>query len=329
MQLLIASALAHRGFDMGEIAELKPLAERTISATLGKKIEADEYGPSVTISATLPKKKEADEYALLVLKNLHDSLKWMFTILMGGSAILAGRSLIYWADSLYSQSGIPVPDGNVASIRFEPIFPFFLFFIYALTLFRFYWGWIRYCDIKYIEVPNLLASYRDKFFEQNISNTYEVTIEMAVEYSRLPRVLVDTIPIFFQTTLTFVIAGSLNNAEIFIRTYIILLVFNSAYLTLNYNLSAYHEIALTRAFGSGLALAVTPRGSIKVWIVNNLLCAFLMWALLHEYAPGHPSLMPQAACVFVMFANCLLDLALAREMYSRRAKDLRQAVGKF
>jgi hypothetical protein len=143
MQLLIASALAHRGFDMGEIAELKPLAERTISATLGKKIEADEY------------------------------------------------------------------------------------------------------------------------------------------------------------------------------------------LTLNYNLSAYHEIALTRAFGSGLALAVTPRGSIKVWIVNNLLCAFLMWALLHEYAPGHPSLMPQAACVFVMFANCLLDLALAREMYSRRAKDLRQAVGKF
>jgi hypothetical protein len=296
---------------MSEIGELKPLAKRSSTTQLEIK-------------------KEADEYALLVLKNLHDSLKWTFTILMGGSAILAGRSLIIWADVLYSQYvGISVPDSSDIPTKFEPSFTFFLFFVYALTLFRFYWGWIRYCDIKYIEVPNLLVSFREKFFEQKILKTYEEALKTAVEYSWLPRVLLDTIPIFFQTTIIFVIAGSLNNVEIFIRTYIVLLVFNSGYLALNYRLVAYHEDALKRGFGSELALTVTPRSRIKIWIVNNLLCAFVMWALLHEYSLTHQSLMPQAACVFVMLVNCLVDLSMARQMYSRRAKDLREAVGEF
>jgi hypothetical protein len=248
---------------------------------------------------------------------------------MGGSAILAGRSLISWADFIYANyEGIAAPGGSDLPPTFEPSFTFFLFLIYALTLFRFYWGWIRYCDIKYIEVPNLIVSFRDKFFNQNIPKTYESTLETAVEYSLLPRVLVDTIPIFFQTTVIFVMAGSLNSVEIFTRTYIFLLAFNSIYLTLNYCLPAYHEIALTKAFGPELTSVVTPRSRIKVWIGNNILCAVIIWLTLHAYI-SVPCFSPQTASVLVMFVNCLVDITFARQMYSRRVKDLREAVGKF
>lgn len=284
---------------------------------------------SPAATAPLEQKKEADEYSLLVLKNLHDSLKWVFTILMGGSAILAGRSLISWADFVYAKyAHITIPTSADTPSELEASFTFFLFLIYALTLFRFYWGWLRYCDIKYLEVPSLIVAFRQKFFDQKIAETYEAALQTAVEYSRLPRVLLDTIPIFFQTTVIFVLAGSLNSLEIFIYTYIFLLLFNSIYLALNYRLPAYHQIALTKAFGSDLAAAVTPRNRIQVWIVNNLLCAVLMWGLLHEHDSA-PSIMPQAACVFVMFANCLIDLRFARQMYSRRVRILRDAVGRF
>ncbi len=274
-------------------------------------------------------KKEADDYALLVLKNLHESLKWLFTILMGGSAFLAGRSIIDWVDFVYAKyAGVTLSKPDNLPTEFEASFTFFLFFVYALTLFRFYWGWIRYCDIKYIEVPSLIVAFRDRFFAAKISSEYEAALETAVEYSRLPRVLVDTIPIFFQTTVIFILAGSLNAVEIFIRTYIFLLLFNSVYLTFNYNLPAYHVIALRTAFGDGLVNAVTPRSRIKVWIINNISCAIILWAFLNSYLSVFV-VVPQTACVVVMFMNSFVDLYFARQMYSRRVKCLRRAVAEF
>jgi|SRR5579864_178918 len=287
-------------------------------------------------SATLQQKKEADEYALLVLTNLHDSWKWIFTILMGGSAILAGQSLMSWADSAYAKyAGISVT--NVANIinsnkvpsDLELAVTFLLFLIYALTLFRFYWGWIRYCDVKYIEVPSLIVSFREKFFQQNIPELYEASLNEAFKYSRLHRVWIDTIPVFFQTTVIFIIAGSLNSADIFIRTYAFLLAFNSIYLFINYLLPAYHEDALVQAFGVGLARVITPRKKIEIWILNNTFCAVIMGALLYD-TPS-PSLTPSAALifVFVMFVNCLIDLMCTREMYSRPVENLWDAVSEF
>ncbi len=287
-------------------------------------------------AAALRQKIEADDYALLVLKNLHDSLKWIFTILMGGSAILAGQSLIIWADSAYSKYlGIPVTNvmnrisDNVPS-NLKSWLTFLLFLIYSLTLFRFYWGWIRYCDVKYIEVPSLIASFREKFFDQGIPGDYEEAFERSSEYSRLQRVFLNSIPVFFQTTIIYIIAGSLNSIEVFVRTYIILMVFNSAYLAINYRLEAYHWDALMQAFGHDVARAITPREHIKIWIVNNFLCAVIMLALLEDM-PLHSSLTSSAAFVFifVMLANCAIDLRCTQDMYSRRVKILREVVGEF
>jgi hypothetical protein len=279
---------------------------------------------------------EVDEHALLVLQNLHDSWKWIFTILMGGSAVLAGQSLMSWADSAYSKyAGIPVT--NVANIintgkapsDLELAVTFLLFLIYALTLFRFYWGWIRFCDLKYIEVPNLIASFREEFIKQNIPHTYTLALNTAFKYSRLHRVWFDTIPVFFQTTVIFIIAGSLNNADIFIWTYIILLVANSAYLIINYHLHAYHVEAASLAFGAEIARVMTPRKQIKIWILNNTICAVIMGDLLLD-APG-PSLTSSASLifVFVMFVNCLIDLTCTRKMYSRPVEDLCNALSEF
>jgi hypothetical protein len=283
------------------------------------------------VSATLQQKKEADEHALLELKNLHDSWKWIFTILMGGSTVLAAQSVIICADSAYSKYE-RIPITNIINGREVPSdleVTSLLFLIYALILFRFYWSWIRYCDLKYIEVPSLIVSYRTKFIRQAIPETYDAALKTAFEYSRLGRVWFDTFPVFFQTTMIFVIAGSLNSAEIFIRTYIILLVFNSFYLSVNYYLPAYHTKAVCLAFGNEIAFAVHPRQKIKIWILNNAFCAIIMYAFLQD-TPG-PSLTLPATLVFVfvMFANCVIDLICTRQMYTRPVIKLWKALSEF
>jgi hypothetical protein len=280
--------------------------------------------------------QEGDKHALLMLQNLRDSWKWIFTILMAGSAVIAGQSLISWADSVYSKyAGIPIPrHANIiysseVPTNLELALTFLLFLIYALTLFRFYWGWIRYCDLKYIEVPSLIVSFRRKFFRQAIPEIYEAALNTAFHYSQLHRVLFDTIPVFFQTTVIFVIAGSLNSADNFIRNYIVLLVINSIYLFFSHLCPPYHRDALLLAFDDEIACLVTPQNQIKIWIVNNTSCAVIMLISLH-YTPG-PPLTPLAALifVFVMFANCLIDLIGTWKMYSRPVEDLRNALSKF
>ena len=73
----------------------------------------------------------ADEHIVLVLTNLHDSLKWVFTVLMGGSVYFAASTLF----SIQDRTDFP------------PAEPTFLFVLFSLTFFRFYWGWARYSDL--------------------------------------------------------------------------------------------------------------------------------------------------------------------------------------
>ena len=79
----------------------------------------------------------ADEHIVLVLTNLHNSLKWVFTVLMGGSVYFA-------ASTLFSIQ---------ANMDFPPAEPTLLFVLFSLTFFRFYWGWSRYSDLRNVEVP--------------------------------------------------------------------------------------------------------------------------------------------------------------------------------
>jgi hypothetical protein len=61
--------------------------------------------------------ESADEHIVLVLTNLHDSLKWVFTVLMGGSVYFAASTLF----SIQARTDFP------------PAEPTFLFVLFSLT----------------------------------------------------------------------------------------------------------------------------------------------------------------------------------------------------
>jgi hypothetical protein len=187
--------------------------------------------------------KFADEYAVLIMNNLHDSLKWVFTIVMGGAVLQAGLILKEWLDSTWAAaadlSKLPVP-----SIDW---IPFLLFLVFSLTFFRFYWGWVRYCDIKSIEAPRVILAFRDYLLPDLGPDRYNDAFKTALRSSGGVYVMLDAVPLFFQTMIIFLLARSLLTPILFIHMYVALMLFNALFLFVNLWMHAYHKEAFQKA----------------------------------------------------------------------------------
>jgi hypothetical protein len=248
----------------------------------------------------------ADEHIVLVLTNLHDSLKWVFTVLMGGSVYFA-------AGTLFSIQ---------AKADFPPAEPTFLFVLFSLTFFRFYWGWARYSDLRNVEVPRLIISFREVIIARRGQRIYEQAIKTALGSVTGFNMFRDAVPLFFQTMMLFMLAGSIGDVGKFANWYIALLFFNALFLLSHITFRPYD--ALAAAFTPSSYLSAPP-GGIRVWIINNLICGAALVIIHMLYARS--LLLVGAATALalaVISLNCFMDLILSRKMYVRSTNQIWQ-----
>jgi hypothetical protein len=257
--------------------------------------------------AAVQEAKTADEHIVLVLTNLHDSLKWVFTVLMGGAVFLAANTLF----------------GIQAKTELPPAQPVFLFVLFSLTFFRFYWGWARYSDIRYVEVPRLIVSFREVIIARKGEETYEQAINTALTSATGFHMFRDAIPIFFQTMMLFMLAGSIGAVGKFVNWYMALLFFNALFLLSHVAFRPYHVDALATAFTRSVS-DLTP-GGIRVWIINNLICGSALVIILmlnaRNFFPGGTA---TSLDLTVILLNCFVDLILSRKMYVRSTNKIWQ-----
>jgi hypothetical protein len=258
--------------------------------------------------ATVQEVKTADEHIVLVLSNLHDSLKWVFTVLMGGSVYFAASTLF----------------GIQAKSDFPPAQPTFLFILFSLTFFRFYWGWARYSDIRYLEVPRLIVSFREDIIARKGERTYERAIKTALTSTTGFHMFRDEVPRFFQTMILFMLAGSIGDENRFAHWYIVLLFFNALFLLSHIAFRPYHVDALATAFTRS-DYVISPSGGIHIWIINNLICGSALVVILALSARNLLSGGTATALdLAVISLNCCADLLLSRKMYVRSTNRIWQ-----
>ena len=265
--------------------------------------------------------KFKDDYATLVMHNIHDSLKWVFAVLMGAAAYRA-------AFSLFEVRLKYIDSGTLALSSSDNLWALAIFLVFALTFFRFYWGWVRYLDVKYFETPKLISLLRKKIkgeTDESPTKKCKEAFHTALKCSRHGSIIADGIMIFFQTVLIFLLADTITLTKpvpAFTATYTILLLFNAALLTAILLMKAWHIEALQQAFGEKRAAVIAPN-TIAVWVANNILCFIL---IILVWLNSEDEFLRNLLWVQIMFANCLLDFTVARKMYIRNTNTLWETV---
>ena len=268
----------------------------------------------------------ADRYAALLLDDLNSSLKLMLTFLMGGAAIQALSSLHGWIQVIASK--------DVLTLQFpKDMGDFFIFILFCATFIRFYWGGVRFFDLKHVEIPRLLlllGSYLDKI---NNLQRYTNAFKEAVASSSSRDITVDVITILYQSTAFFLLGRYINRPGMFVTIYAVLLLLNALYLRLTTRSAEKHQRALTEiGFTPDEAGKIFPLFARGIWIWNNFICGltiavvycFHVWLDYQVSTTFSLDIRNQyyytsfLVWAFIFIAlNCIVDLFLARRLYLR------------
>lgn len=231
-----------------------------------------------------------DDQLKTTLKNIHDSLKWSWQLVMGLSLISVTST---YAEFLSN-------GGN----RIEQHFMLFLF---LLTFFRFLIGNSRYLDERYVEfiyeLEDLNEDQRRKYIQERTRKLSGV------------RRLFDYIMLTVTGILFILLGKSLISSDAFIQFYLILLGANVVFLSVSVLWNTYIEVR-TEQSGEKVSMffvfnAYRYEKFPVIWIVNNLLC-LLMFFLLHSNIAAEYEFTLFTA---IFITNSLVDLYFAWEMY--------------
>jgi hypothetical protein len=263
-----------------------------------------------------------NEYVKLVLKNVHDSLKWIFSIIIAGSAIRGASQLLV--------------DKTIFEHPFANWRAYAAFFILSLVVFRFYWGWVRYLDVKYLETSELILIKRKNYFEKNnqaLVKKCQDAFLIALKCARYEHIIADGATIFFQTVIIYILAGAIPadvvTLKYFAFVYASLLAVNATILTFiswqDNIVPPYHRDALRKVFKDKVELFAPDY--TYVWIWNNACFAVIIFIdlIISEYYFPWDLVARDVGLCFLMLCNCLIDFYYARKMYSRNANTLAQA----
>ncbi|MBS4049719.1 MAG: hypothetical protein KGZ69_00755 [Methylomonas sp.] len=228
-----------------------------------------------------------DEQLKTTLRNIHNSLKWLWQIVMGLSLAAAGKA---YAESLVNlQSGIELH---------------FLLVLFVLTFFRYLIGNARYLDERYVEFIYDIDGMeegpeKEKFIKERTSKLSGR--RQLFDYAVLT-----------VTGIMFLLLGNLvTNPNKFTNVYLFLYFINIAFLVISVVWNTYIE---KNKDSLAMALVFKSYSYEKypvIWIINN--SAFLaLYYLLLEYFPINLAFY---FFVIIFIANSLVDIYFVWEMY--------------
>lgn len=224
----------------------------------------------------LEQKKRQKEQLKLAVKNIHQSLKWLWQLMMVLSLLLA-TSTIY--SNIFSQS--------------SAILPFFFFILGYLPVFiRFYFGINQYLDTQYLQ-PSQATSFEDYL------------LEIKLKLSKTRRLL--DILLLLSHSIVFVFwAHSIATIPVFIIFYVVLLVLNITFLYL-------FKVTADRRNKNFSTTDPAPAFWIKNNLIHLFILTFVV--LIADWLGATNSLWYALVCLTLLASNSAFDLRHTRFYY--------------
>lgn len=228
-----------------------------------------------------------------VLRNIHESLKWTWQLIMGFALVCAVGEYFN-----------AIKANTTMSIANQPHHLFFLLFI--LTFIRFLFGNDRYLDERYIEfmfkIDDLEETQRDTYVEER---THKLSGK---------RRLYDII-MLISTGVIFVILGKSlgTDKDSFVNCYIALMIANICFLAISVVWNVFIEIGHRQTQKTTIQIIVSIYNYERypiIWIVNNLVCVFIF--LLSERLHMFDRYLVFAS---VFCLNSIIDLCTTWKLY--------------
>jgi len=247
------------------------------------------------------------ELLLGLLQNTHESLKWMWQIIMGAALVIAVQTsyidVLNVLQSLTSNNTV-ITDRNIIVIML-------LIFAYLPMYFRIFYGDNRFIDLSYMEAVLL----KRKDLEENVNFS---------QFTGLSRFF-DLWSLIFHAILFIYLSTMLNQPFIFIYVATFYLAFNSLWLIFIVfrngvsirlpDMSNYTERMYSAVQGN---INEKPRNdALMFWIFNNVVHFFLLVIVIstfRHYGLGNDDLLIYI-CIGLFLSNSVIDLIFTWEFY--------------
>lgn len=245
------------------------------------------------------------ELLLGLLHNTHESLKWMWQIVMGAALVIAVQSTYPSVEIIFNS----IIDDQVI-IKSQNIETIIIFCIGFLPLyFRVFYGDSRFIDLSYMEAVILKNRNMDK----------SVNFSQFTGFSRF----LDISSLIIHAILFIYLSSSLDKPLMFIYLATFFLIFNSLWLVLIIvrndfliripNLKNYTQRMYARVLDS---CNEKPRNdAILFWVINNITHSVVLIGviILTQYYNLEELFIYLAA--FFLLTNSVIDLVVTWEFY--------------
>lgn len=284
-------------------------------------------------------KQVAQKYVRRLMASEHESLKWVWTILMAGAFVEAtikfsnllpcGYNLLR---SVYEFLGLQLlattetlqAASDVCTNNQMAPYSLGVFIIFLITFLRFFWGDNRLLDAKYKEVVGFLDDLTDLEHNGEIDEIFEEYIQ---SYSRRSLVL-DACFIVLHGVIIALLGLVILDPYLFSYGYGFLLIFNSIWLILVTVLSMGIRSNFWANFLSNGKLTgdLTAMLAPWRWASNNIIHAVLLIFLFSRnedslifFGQEHTVL---GWAIIVMLSNSIIDILFTRNAYLPRVKKI-------
>lgn len=284
------------------------------------------------------RKHVALRYIQRLQEDHHDSIKWAWIVILGGGLLkalyeLSGLAPCY-AKTVFGWISVPLDSATFTAwtdmqcpshVLMEALL---LFFVFALTIVRFFLGNNRYLDAKYIETMNFFEEAYQKM--ENRREFFWEQYKLVVSRYRRRDLAFDVFFVIVNGSILIIIGSNIKYVDIFVFSYAILLLFDSLWLFLSIKFSKVRHTKFWAKFITEKRYIedVTADSAPRKWILNNTIHAVLMIAAVflltpsdecsgidfwHDYFP---------LFFFLLFSNCALDFFLSMNVYFPRIEGI-------